>query len=41
MKLKDWFLCVGVSILVLFVVVVVMVGTQAIIVDTGRAIIQK
>lgn len=39
MKAKDWFVVIGVSLLTLTAVVLVMMGAQAIIIDTGRAIV--
>jgi hypothetical protein len=41
MKLKDWCLCIGVSALMLAVIVMVMMGVQAVVVDTGRQILGK
>lgn len=41
MKLKDWFLVILWSSLVLVGVVCVMMGVQAVIIDTGRAITHK
>lgn len=36
---KDWCLIIGVSALILITTITVMMGVQAIIIDTGRAII--
>lgn len=39
MGVKNWCLIIGVSTLTLLAVVTVMMGCQAVIVDTGRAIV--
>ncbi len=39
MQLKDWALVIGLSIAVLATVVAIMMGIQAVIIDTGRAIV--
>lgn len=39
MKFKDWMICIGVSLLTLFAVGAIMMGCQAAIIDTGRAIL--
>lgn len=36
---KDWLLIIAVSALTLIVVVTVMMGIQALVIDTGRAIV--
>ena len=41
MSFKDWCLIIGVSALTLAVVILVMVGAQAMLVDTGRQILGK
>lgn len=41
MSFKDWCVCIGVSILTLAVVITVMFGAQAFVVDTGRQILGK
>jgi len=39
-KINDWCMIIGVSAFVLFVVITVMLGVQAIVIDTGRAILR-
>jgi hypothetical protein len=39
MSFKDWCLVIGFSVLMLAVIVLVMSGIQAVIIDTGRAIV--
>jgi hypothetical protein len=39
MSLKDWIKCVVVGVLTISVVALVMMGCQALIIDTGRAIL--
>ena len=41
MSFKDWRIYIGVTVITLAVVVIVMVGTQAVVVDTGRQILGK